>query len=92
MKTDKLILGILVGAAVGAVAGVLFAPDNGKNTRKKIKDKGLDYADELKDTFDVALDTISKKYESILKDGENYFAKEKSKIKDAKNAISNFNN
>ncbi len=35
MKTSNVILGIVAGAAVGALLGVLFAPDKGTNTRKK---------------------------------------------------------
>ncbi|HCM76201.1 MAG TPA: YtxH domain-containing protein [Cytophagales bacterium] len=31
--------GMLAGAAAGAIAGMLLAPDSGKNTRKKIADK-----------------------------------------------------
>ena len=36
MKADKIILGVLGGVAVGALLGVLFAPDKGDKTRKKI--------------------------------------------------------
>ena len=35
-RTDSL-MAFLVGAAIGAVAGVLLAPDSGTNTRKKLK-------------------------------------------------------
>ena len=66
MKTDKLIVGILGGVAAGALLGILFAPAKGTKTRKKIMNKSSDYADDIKDKFDVALDTISKKYESIM--------------------------
>lgn len=34
--SSNTILGILAGTAIGAVAGILFAPDKGTNTRKKL--------------------------------------------------------
>ena len=33
------------GVAAGAILGILFAPDKGSETRRKISDKGKDYAD-----------------------------------------------
>lgn len=34
--SSNTILGILAGTAIGAVVGILFAPDKGTNTRKKL--------------------------------------------------------
>ena len=81
MKADKIILGVLGGVAVGALLGVLFAPEKGDKTRKKIIDKSNDYADELKDK----LGTINRKYEKIWKEGESLIAEGKSKLHDVKN-------
>ena len=36
MSTGKLVVGVLAGVAVGALVGMLFAPDKGSETRKKI--------------------------------------------------------
>ena len=85
MKADKIILGVLGGVAVGALLGVLFAPEKGDNTRKKIIDKSNDYADELKDKLDTLLGTINRKYEKIWKEGESLIAEGKSKLHDVKN-------
>ncbi|MDI5897549.1 YtxH domain-containing protein [Flavobacterium yafengii] len=89
MKADKIILGVLGGVAVGALLGVLFAPEKGDKTRKKIMDKSNDYADELKDKLDTLLGTINKKYEKIWSEGENLIAEGKSKFDDAKHEIKN---
>ncbi|WP_413998530.1 YtxH domain-containing protein [Flavobacterium sp. W1B] len=80
MKTDKVVLGILGGVAVGALLGILFAPEKGDKTRRKIKDKSNDYTDELKDKLDTLLGTITNKYEKIWKEGENLIAEGKSRF------------
>lgn len=91
MKTDKVVLGILGGIAAGAMLGILFAPEKWTKTRRKIMDKGNDYADDLKDKFDTVLGTITKKYEKIWQQGENLIAEEKEKFDTAKNEIKNAN-
>ena len=85
MKADKIILGVLGGVAVGALLGVLFAPEKGDKTRKKIMEKSNDYADELKDKLDSLLGTVSRKYAKLKREGESLFAEGKSKFQDAKN-------
>jgi len=62
MKNGNVILGILGGVAVGAIAGVLFAPDKGSKTRKKIKNKITDKKDDLKAEFEDFLSKIEDKY------------------------------
>ena len=69
------VLDVLAGLATGVVIGVLFAPDKGSKTRKKIKTKSIEAKESLKKEFDGFLDTVSKKYESILKNGEEIIEK-----------------
>lgn len=52
MSKGKIVLGTLAGLAVGAIAGILFAPGKGSKTRRRIMEKGNDYIDELKSKFD----------------------------------------
>lgn len=51
METGKVVLGTLAGIAIGAVVGLLLAPDKGSETRRKLSEKGTDYADDLKDKY-----------------------------------------
>ena len=79
MKTDKVVLGILGGVAAGALLGILFAPEKGDKTRRRIMDKSNDYADELKDKLDTLLGTMTNKYEKIWKEGESLISQGKSR-------------
>jgi gas vesicle protein len=46
--TAKILTAFAAGAAIGAVAGILFAPDKGSETRKKMEAQGKQVAEELK--------------------------------------------
>ena len=46
--TGKIIGALLVGVAIGGVLGVLFAPDKGSETRKKIAAQGGDLSDAMR--------------------------------------------
>jgi len=81
MSARKVIYGTLTGLAVGAIAGMLFAPFKGSMTRKKVKDKGDDYLEELKSRFDEFLDSMSDNYESAKKNAVDPAEKGKSHVK-----------
>jgi gas vesicle protein len=65
MEKGKIVVGVLGGIALGAVLGVLFAPEKGSVTRRKISKKGEEYLDDIKDKFDEFLDNVSEKYSEV---------------------------
>jgi gas vesicle protein len=91
MKSGQVMLGILVGAAAGALLGVLFAPEKGEVIRGKISKKGEDYAQTLKDKFDEFLDSVTGKFHSAKAEAADMADQGRVKAeelkKDAKNAM-----
>jgi len=65
MSSGKVLLGVLAGLAAGALLGILFAPEKGSVTRKKMSKKAENYADGLKEKFNEFLDNISEKFEEV---------------------------
>lgn len=80
MSAGKLILGVLGGVAAGALLGVLFAPEEGEKTRKKIKTKASDSTEALKEKFDSLLDSINQKYKNISQAEERMVSKGKTHL------------
>jgi gas vesicle protein len=67
MNSIKVALGVMAGIAVGAVAGILFAPAKGSSTRRRIIHLGEEYSDELKERFEDLVETIAEQYEDTKK-------------------------
>ncbi len=65
MSRGSVVLGALAGLAAGALFGILFAPDKGSSTRKKIVDKGEDYVDNLKEKINGILHDGIKRGEKV---------------------------
>ena len=74
MSSGKVLLGVLAGVAVGATLGILFAPDKGSNTRKKISQKSDDYADELGAKFNEFIGEVTKQFETVKEQGAQMIA------------------
>lgn len=65
MNSGKVLLGVLAGAAAGTILGILFAPDKGTETRRKIAEKGDDLVEEVKVKFNGLVDELSKKMDTL---------------------------
>lgn len=76
---SKVLLGVMAGAAAGAILGVLFAPDKGVDTRRKLGEGSKDIANNLKDKFSELVDGIADKYESAKEGASDLISKGKEK-------------
>jgi gas vesicle protein len=70
MSNGKVVLGVLAGIAAGAILGILFAPDKGCETRKKIAKKGNDVADDLKNKVNELITELTDKFETAIKEAK----------------------
>ena len=68
MNAGKMIVGIMAGAAIGATLGVLYAPDMGSKTRKKMMSKKDAYVTELENKFNGFVETVAGRFESLKKE------------------------
>ena len=74
-KNGSVFIGFLTGVAVGAALGILYAPDEGKNTRDKIsfqldryREKLLDMLKRLKDQSELPVSAAKSEGERIISD------------------------
>jgi gas vesicle protein len=71
----KMLTAFVIGTALGAIMGILFAPNSGKETRHKIMDLSKKMEDDIKDGFDEITETaktfmVNSKDESVKKTTE----------------------
>lgn len=96
MKNLELTLGLVGGLAIGAVVGILLAPDKGQHTRRRI----LEYAksiiqkegaieEHLAAEFQKFVEKISAKYKLTQTELEKIWEEAKVSIADAKTEIVN---
>ncbi len=63
---QKILLSFLAGVGVGAVAGLLIAPDSGKETRKKLAKK----AGDIKSSIGTQMTKLTDKVNELTKKNE----------------------
>lgn len=90
MSNSKTVLGFLAGAAVGSILGILFAPDKGIETRRRISETGGDVTDSLKSKFNDFIDGIRDTYQGVRDDAEDMADEGASRMNTFKNEAKDF--
>ena len=86
MSDNGKILGALVlGAAAGAVLGLLFAPSKGSDLRKKIKDNAEDLIDELTDKIKEGKEALSEMKDKAMSKADDLKSKAEDQMDGYKN-------
>ncbi len=80
--TEKVIVGVLAGAAAGAILGILFAPNKGSETRRKISKTSSDTVNDVKSKIAHLLDGMADKFESAKEEIASDYGRVKNKIEE----------
>ena len=71
-NTSKILAAFAIGAAAGAVLGILYAPEKGSETRKKINEEGKKMSDAIKEKFNEVKEKINSVREDLENNSEQY--------------------
>jgi len=63
-------IGLLVGAVIGGVIALLYAPKTGKETRQLIKDKATKVVDTVKEATSGVIDTVKESASEASRKGQ----------------------
>jgi gas vesicle protein len=66
-SSGKILAAVAAGIAAGAILGILFAPDKGSETRRKISERGKRFSDDAKDLMQKGRDKLNDLTEEIEK-------------------------
>ena len=67
-RNSGIVLGILAGAAIGSLLGVLFAPEKGVETRRKLRRKAEDFRDGALEHYEKISGKVKQGAEKVVAD------------------------
>lgn len=74
MKETKVLVSLATGVAVGAALGVLFAPDKGAATRRRIVRATNGYSNGLDQKFDEFIGNVKEQFETVRQEADRMVA------------------
>jgi gas vesicle protein len=74
-NSGKILTALLLGTAVGAVAGLLLAPESGNKTRRKLSSTADDLIDDFEDAWEDSAEKIKDLADNAVSEIEKYSKK-----------------
>ena len=87
MSAKNVLASLATGVAVGAALGVLFAPDKGSVTRRKIVRTGNSYANGLDQKFDEFIGNVKEQFESVKEEASRMIAEAQNHLEAAESDV-----
>lgn len=74
-NTGKTLAALIFGAVAGALTGLLFAPESGDKTRKKLNQTANDILYDLEDAWEASAERIKELTDEAIEEIEKYSKK-----------------
>jgi gas vesicle protein len=88
-QQGHLFMGFLIGGALGALAGILFAPKSGKELRSELKEKGSEVLKEGKEIYADAgtkakeiIEEAKRQAKELKKEADQYISEARQRAKE----------
>src|ERR1700709_1146164 len=72
MKSSKLVISLIAGVAGGALLGILFAPDKGYETRRRLGEKADNLGVNVKENLQNFIENIAYKCKKVKEEAGDF--------------------